>query len=90
MIYLKHNVFLKEDLENNATESVWLEISTLKSKFLIGLFYSPPNSSVDFWNYFEDVLENASDQNMDTYDFNEDIHSTTNNSHLTPIMQNLT
>lgn len=92
MIYLKHNVFLERrpDLENNAIECVRLEISILKSKFLIWLLYRLPNSSVDFWNHFDDAFQNASDQNMDMIvlgDFNEDILSATSNSHLTRIMQ---
>lgn len=91
MIYLKHNIFSKRrsDLENNSIECVWLEIRSLKSKFLLGLFYRPPNSSIEFWNHFENSLESASEQNMDMIvlgDFNEDILSPVSSNHLTRTM----
>lgn len=90
-IYLKNNIYFTRrlDLENNNIESIWIEIHSLKNKSLLGLFYRPPNSANEFWDYFEETLENASDHNLDLLilgDFNHDILKHGNTGKLNRIM----
>lgn len=89
VIYIKNNIHYKRrsDLELPNIETIWVEINALNRKFLLGLFYRPPNSSVDFWFSLENILENAVDHNLDLIilgDFNYDIIKNSNacNSHL--------
>ena len=51
MVYIKNNIFYKHrpDLENAELENIWLEIRSLKNKYLLGHFYRPPNATSDFW-----------------------------------------
>lgn len=93
VIYMKNNIHYKRrsDLELPNIETIWVEINALNRKFLLGLFYRPPNSSVDFWFSLENILENAVDHNLDLIilgDFNYDIikNSNARNSHLQRIM----
>lgn len=92
LIYTKRNIALKRrtDLEVDNIENIWIEIHSLKTKFLLGHFYRPPNSTVDYWDNFENNIERASDQNCDMIivgDLNHDILSKTiSNSHLLRIM----
>lgn len=67
-----------------------MEVHSSNNKFLIGLFYRPPNSLADFWNHFEDTLETAADLNHDMIilgDFNTDILNNNSNRNLNRIMQ---
>ena len=50
IIYIKNNTCYKQrpDLESDNLENILVEIRSLKNKYLIGLFYRPPNASVDF------------------------------------------
>ena len=79
----------RQDLEYNNIENIWIEVNTFKNKFLIGLFYRPPNSTAEFWDILEDTIENASDLNHDMIilvDFNNDILSNNCNKKLERIM----
>lgn len=79
----------REDIENNNIENLWIEVYSLRTKFLLGLFYRPPNSAAEFWDYFEDVLDKASEQNLDLLilgDFNYDILKHNKNGRLERIM----
>ena len=44
LIYVKNNISFKRraDLESDNIENIWLEINSLRNKFLVGLFYRPP------------------------------------------------
>ena len=66
-IYTKNRIYSvrRQDLENNNIENIWIEVNTFKNKFLMGLFYRPPNSTAEFWDILEDTIENASDLNHD-------------------------
>lgn len=91
-IYSKNNIhtFRRQDHENNIIENIWMEVHSSNNKFLIGLFYRPPNSLADFWNHFEDTLETAADLNHDMIilgDFNTDILNNNSNRNLNRIMQ---
>ena len=91
-IYSKNNIhsLRRQDLENNNIENIWTEVQSSKNKFLIGLFYRPPNSPAEFWNHFEDTLETAADLNHDMIilgDFNTDILNNNSNRNLVRIMQ---
>ena len=90
-IYTKNNIYTlrRHDLENNNIENIWTEVHSYNKKFLIGLFYRPPESPVEFWKHFEDTLESAADLNNDIIilgDFNTDILKY-KNRHLERIMQ---
>ena len=78
MLYMKNNIFYKHrpDLESDELENIWVEIRSLKNKYLIGHFYRPPESTADFWEKFENTIEKASEENLDLIilgDFNHDI-----------------
>ena len=49
-MYIKNNIHFKrrDDLENNHIENIWVEVQFLKHKFLLGLFYSPPNAATEY------------------------------------------
>lgn len=91
LIYVKNNVcsIRRQDLENNYCENIWLEIRSLKSRFLLGLFYRPPNSSAEYWDHFDSNIESASDLNNDIIimgDFNQDMLQINVNNQLNRIM----
>ena len=91
-IYSKNNIhsLRRQDLENNNIENIWTEVQSSNNKFLIGLFYRPPNSPAEFWNHFEDTLETAANLNHDMIilgDFNTDILNNNSNRNLVRIMQ---
>lgn len=49
-IYSKNNIFLSRrlDLENDNIENIWIEVHSLKNKFLLGLFYRPQIVRMNF------------------------------------------
>ena len=59
IIYIKNNIFFKrrDDLENNSVENIWIEVQSHRNKFLLGLFYRPPNATTEYWDTFEDIIE---------------------------------
>ena len=78
LVYIKNNIHFKRrpDIENQYIENIWIQVCTLNKQFLMGLFYRPPGSTVDYWESFESCLETASDQNLDMIimgDFNHDL-----------------
>ena len=85
MVYIKNNIFYKHrpDLENAELENIWLEIRSLKNKYLLGHFYRPPNATSDFWEKFDSTIEKAAEENIDLIilgDFNQDILKINSNS----------
>ena len=80
-IYIKNNLCFKRrtELESNDIENIWIEINSLKNKFLVGLFYRPPNSQAEYWESFDENIEQVTDQNTNMIifgDFNQDILKT--------------
>ena len=60
MAYIKNDLSynIRQDLSNN-NEALFFEIYLRNTKpILIGIFYRPPNDS-NFFNTFQDSLENA-------------------------------
>ena len=91
LIYIKNNIFYRHrpDLESADVENIWVEIRSLKNKYLIGHFYRPPNATVDFWDKFDSTIEKASEENLDLIilgDLNHDILKTKSNSPLLRIL----
>lgn len=91
LIYIKNNIYYKrrQDIENQYIENIWIQVSSLKKQFLLGLFYRPPNSTVDYWDSFENCLELATDQNLDLIimgDFNQDIRMSDNTTKFIKIL----
>ncbi|MCG8048538.1 MAG: reverse transcriptase domain-containing protein [Candidatus Thiodiazotropha endolucinida] len=91
IIYIKRNILFKQrlDLENRDIENIWIEITCLNKTFLAGLFYRPPNSLSDYWNSFENNIDNALDTNLDVIilgDLNHDMLKQDRNSKLQRIM----
>ena len=88
MIYILQFI-RRQNLENGESENIWIEISSLNKKFLVGLFYRPPNSLSEYWDSFESILDMALDLNLDTliiWDFNQDMLKLDNNSKFLRIM----
>ena len=78
LVYIKNSICCKRqhDLEDDYCENIWLEVQSLRKRFLIGLFYRPPNSTIEFWDALESNIEKASELNLDLLilgDFNQDI-----------------
>ena len=91
IVYIKNNIFFKrrDDLESNSIENIWVEIQSTKNKYLLGLFYRPPESKSDYGNEFENVIEKASEENLDiiiTGDLNYDILKANINNPLSRIL----
>ena len=91
IIYVKNNIFFKrrDDLETNSIENIWIEVQSLRNKFLLGLFYRPPNATTEYWDAFEDIIEKASEENLDiiiTGDFNYDVLKANTNSQFFRIL----
>lgn len=91
LVYIKSNICFhhRQDIENQYIENIWIQINSLKKNFLLGVFYRPPNSTVDYWDSFESCLESATDLNSDVIimgDFNHDMNITSNASKLKKII----
>ena len=52
-VYVKENVHAKRrvDLELQNIECLWIEVSSNRNKLMIGTFYRPPNSLLQFGIY---------------------------------------
>ena len=64
IIYVKDTLFYgrRNDLESQGTECLWTEIIIIKhKKILFGLFYSTPNSDVNYYTSVEDSISLAVD-----------------------------
>ena len=57
-IYVK-NTKLRPDLQVNGLEAVWVETKIHQESLLVGSFYRPPNSSVNFWELISDSIRKA-------------------------------
>ena len=60
VIYVKDSLrcFLREDLQVEGVESIWLEVKHKAQKsFLLGYTYRPPSSNQRWMNDFEEILE---------------------------------
>ena len=57
-IYVRNNLYCKArpDLEIQDLEAVWVETKQNQESILIGSFYRPPNSVVQYWTLIRDSL----------------------------------
>ncbi|MEW8545561.1 MAG: reverse transcriptase family protein [Candidatus Thiodiazotropha sp.] len=84
-IYVRDTLTCKQrqDLEINGLEAKWVEIVVKSKKILIGGFYRPPNSTVDYFNMILESIDRAFNTNVNdiiiTGDFNYDMSSSENN-----------
>ena len=49
----------RTDLEIAELEGLWLEIRAHNNKFLLGVFYRPPNSGASFWDFLQESVDNV-------------------------------
>ena len=57
-------------------ENIWVEVHSLRKKFLLCIFYRPSTATAEYCDDFEDVIEKASEKNLDIIimgDLNHDI-----------------
>ena len=52
------------DLHVDGLESVWIETTLDQTSILVGSFYRPPNSNVNYWNLIEESIEKANDTSL--------------------------
>ena len=94
LIYVKENIPCKRrhDLENPNIESLWIEIMIQKNKFLVGLFYRPPDSDASSWDHINLTIENALNMGINkiliTGDLNDNLLNPRNNRLRNIILQN--
>ena len=91
LVYVKNNIHFKRrtDIEQRYLENIWIQVSTLNKQFLLGLFYRPPGSTVDYWDSFENCLDVAMEQNLDLIvmgDFNQNMTAKDNPNRLDRIL----
>jgi hypothetical protein len=60
-IYVRNNLYCKPrpDLQVQDLEAVWVETKLNQESLLIGSFYRPPNSRVNYWEYVNDSIRKA-------------------------------
>ncbi|CAG2189041.1 unnamed protein product [Mytilus edulis] len=66
IMYFKNYVHIirRQDLEHDEIESMWFELKTKLRSILININYrSEKQSTVYFWQYFDQMLKNALDEN---------------------------
>ena len=76
-IYVKNTIHCRArpDLHVPNLEAVWVEIRLNQEGILIGSFYRPPNSSVDYWRLIRDSIRKADSTTLNYFilgDFNTD------------------
>ena len=76
-IYIKNNLYCKPrpDLNVAHLEAVWVETKLNQESLLIGSFYRPPNSNVQYWDLIQESFEKANNTNIKYIilgDFNTD------------------
>jgi len=87
-IYVREgiNATKRSDLSINGLESLWVELSTGKHRFLLGGVYRPPDANNDYWTLLEHNLDQAFtlpyDNIIITGDFNMNVLSQTPNKIL--------
>ena len=73
----------RQDLKINGLEAKWVEIIVKSRKILIGAFYRPPNSTVDYFNLILESIDRAFNKNITdiimTGDFNYDMSTYVDN-----------
>ena len=94
IMYIKNKIHFKrrDDLENNHTENIWVEVQSLKNKFLLRLFYRPPNATTEYkyWDNLEDVIEKTSEENLDIIIMGDFNHDTLKANIHSPLLRTLT
>lgn len=73
---VKHTV--RRDLEDDF-EAIWIEMQLNKVKYLIGCVYKAPDESLEVFNYLDDVMRDATKNNLEVIvigDLNCDILNT--------------
>ena len=79
LVYVKNGIscYRRSDLELDTLECVWVEVKPTNSKsFLVGHVYRPPNSNVQWNDYFEESIEKVLSLELETYilgDVNRDL-----------------
>ncbi|MCG7869883.1 MAG: hypothetical protein JAY74_26365 [Candidatus Thiodiazotropha taylori] len=93
IMYIRDTISFKRrrDLEIPRLEAVWVEISVRCKTILIGGFYRPPNSPVEYFNLINESFDRAYNTNInDTIilgDFNYNMQNANNNKLLDLIQQ---
>ena len=54
----------RKDLEIHGLEAVWIEVTIKAKKVLIGGFYRPPNSNLDYFNLILESVDRAHNTNI--------------------------
>ena len=65
----------RHDLEVPDIELLWSEIRLHNNKFLLGVVYRPPNSTVSFWDKLQDSLDLAKATNINNIILTGDLNS---------------
>ena len=79
LVYVKDGVCCKRraDLEHQMLECIWVEIKPKNNcSFLVGHIYRPPNSSIQWNEFFEDCMEKVLQEEKEIYllgDINRDL-----------------
>ena len=79
LVYVKEGICCKRrsDLEHQMLECVWVEIKPLNScSYLVGNMYRPPNSTVQWNEFFEDSIEKVLQEEKEIFllgDINRDL-----------------
>ena len=82
LVYVKDGVCCKRraDLEHQMLECIWVEIKPKNNcSFLVGHIYRPPNSSIQWNEFFEDCIEKVLQEEKEIYllgDINRDLLKT--------------
>lgn len=79
LVYVKEGVCCsrRSDLEHDKIECIWLEIKPVNSRsFLVGHMYRPPNSTVQWNEFFEECIDSVIQEEKEIYllgDINRDL-----------------
>ena len=85
VIYVPDSISCKRlpDLEVRGLEAVWMEVNIKRKKMLIGGFYRPPNSNIEYYNLLIESIDRALNTNINdviiTGDFNYNMLSNDSN-----------
>ncbi len=52
-------VTLREDLNNNQLETIWIELNLNRQSILLCNLYRPPNSGIAFFDYLDSMIESS-------------------------------
>ena len=84
IVYVRDTLSCKRrvDLEVHGVEGVWLELTIKSKRILVGGFYRPPNSSLEYFNLLKESIDRACSTNIIdiiiTGDFNYNMKSENN------------